>query len=97
YRKMTTRGALIGGWLGLISATVLVIVGPTVWTEILKMGDPLFPLKYPAIFSMAIAFIGIWIGSITDNSERAKKEHESFDAQDVRCQTGIGAEGAVSH
>ncbi|MCB1794938.1 MAG: cation acetate symporter, partial [Candidatus Competibacteraceae bacterium] len=97
YGKMTTRGALIGGWLGLISATVLVIIGPTVWTEILKMGDPIFPLKYPALFSMSIAFLGIWIGSMLDGSERAKKEHEAFIAQDVRCQTGIGAEGAASH
>ncbi len=97
YGKMTTRGALIGGWLGLISATVLVIIGPTVWTEILKLGDPIFPLKYPALFSMSIAFLGIWIGSMLDGSERAKKEHEAFIAQDVRCQTGIGAEGSVSH
>ncbi|HRY18311.1 MAG TPA: cation acetate symporter [Candidatus Competibacteraceae bacterium] len=97
YGKMTTRGALIGGWLGLISASVLVFVGPTVWKDILGMGEPIFPLKFPALFSMTIAFVGIWIGSITDNSERAKKEHEAFIAQDVRCQTGIGAEGAASH
>jgi len=97
YGKMTTRGALIGGWLGLISASVLVFVGPTVWTQILGMGDPIFPLKFPALFSMSIAFLGIWIGSVTDNSERAKREHEAFIAQDVRCQTGIGAEGAASH
>ena len=97
YGKMTTRGALIGGWLGLISATVLVIVGPTVWKEILQLGDPLFGYKYPAFISMTIAFLGIWIGSMLDGSERAKKEHEAFIAQDVRCQTGIGAEGASSH
>lgn len=97
YGKMTTRGALIGGWLGLISASLMVLVGPTVWTEILQMGDPIFPLKYPALFSMTIAFLGIWIGSITDTSERAKKEHHAFIAQDVRCQTGIGAEGSASH
>ncbi|MEZ5576113.1 MAG: cation acetate symporter [Candidatus Competibacteraceae bacterium] len=97
YGKMTTRGALIGGWLGLISASVLVFVGPTVWKDILHMGDPIFPLKFPALFSMSIAFLGIWIGSITDGSERAKKEHEAFIAQDLRCQTGIGAEGASSH
>ena len=97
YGKMTTRGALIGGWLGLISASVLVFVGPTVWKDILHMGDPIFPLKFPALFSMSIAFLGIWIGSITDGSERAKRENEAFEAQDIRCQTGIGAEGAASH
>jgi cation/acetate symporter len=97
WSKMTTKGALLGGWLGLVSSTLFVILGPTVWTDVLKLGDPIFPFKNPALFSMAIAFIGIWLGSILDNSENAKQERAAFEAQDVRCQTGIGAEGAASH
>jgi cation/acetate symporter len=94
---MTTKGALLGGWLGLVSATLFVILGPTVWKDVLGNADPIFPFKNPALFSMTISFLGIWIGSIMDNSEQGRKECESFDAQDVRCQTGIGAEGAASH
>ncbi len=97
FKGMTTRGALLGGWLGLISASVLVLVGPTVWVQILGNESPIFPLKFPALFSMTIAFLGIYIGSITDKSERAQREREAFEAQDIRCQTGIGAEGAVDH
>jgi len=97
WSKMTTKGALLGGWLGLISSTLFVILGPTVWTDVLKLGDPIFPFKNPALFSMTISFLGIWIGSIMDNSENARQEHAAFEAQDVRCQTGIGAEGASSH
>ena len=97
WSKMTTKGALLGGWLGLISSTLFVILGPTVWTDVLKLGDPIFPFKNPALFSMIIAFVGIWLGSILDNSENAKQERAAFEAQDVRCQTGIGAEGAASH
>jgi cation/acetate symporter len=97
WSKMTTKGALLGGWLGLISSTLFVILGPTVWTDVLKLGDAIFPFKNPALFSMAISFLGIWIGSIMDNSENAQQERASFEAQDVRCQTGIGAEGASSH
>ena len=97
WSKMTTKGALLGGWLGLVTSTLFVILGPTVWTDVLKFGAPIFPFKNPALFSMVIAFLGIWIGSIMDNSEQGKKECESFEAQDVRCQTGIGAEGAASH
>ena len=41
--------------------------------------------------------ISFWLGSILDNSENAKQERAAFEAQDVRCQTGIGAEGAASH
>ncbi len=97
WSKMTTRGALLGGWLGLISSTLFVILGPTVWTAVLKLGDPIFPFKNPALFSMTISFLGIIIGSLMDNSENGKQECAAYEAQDVRCQTGIGAEGAASH
>ncbi|MFO7640604.1 MAG: cation acetate symporter [Candidatus Competibacteraceae bacterium] len=97
YSKMTTRGALLGGWLGLLSASLFVLLGPTVWKDILGNAEAIFPYKNPALFSMTIAFLGIWIGSLLDNSEVGRKECESFEAQDLRCQTGIGAEGAASH
>ncbi len=97
WSKMTTKGALLGGWLGLVSSTLFVILGPTVWTDVLKLGDAIFPFKNPALFSMTLSFLGIFIGSIMDSSEQGKRECASFEAQDVRCQTGIGAEGAASH
>lgn len=97
YGKMTTKGAMLGGWLGLVSASLFVLLGPTVWQEILGFAEPIFPYKNPALFSMTVAFLGIWIGSVLDNSENARQEHAAFVAQDVRCQTGIGAEGAASH
>ena len=99
WSKMTTRGALIGGAIGLITAVVLVIIGPTVWEEILgyPKGSALYPSKYPAIISVTAAFLGIWIFSLLDSSEQAKQEHAAYEAQEVRCQTGIGAEGASGH
>jgi len=97
WKKLTTRGAVIGGSLGLATAVMLVILGPIVWQQILGFKEAIFPYKYPALFSVTVAFVGIWFFSITDKSEDAKKEHEAFEAQDIRSQTGIGAEGAVSH
>lgn len=97
WKKLTTRGALIGGSLGLATAVMLVILGPIVWVEILGNAEAIFPYKYPALFSVAAAFIGIWFFSITDKSEGAAKEIEAFEAQYVRAQTGIGAEGASDH
>ena len=35
WKGLTTKGALIGGLLGLISAVVLVVLGPTVWEKVL--------------------------------------------------------------
>jgi cation/acetate symporter len=97
WKGMTTRGAVIGGLIGLVSAVVLVFLGPTVWVDTLKNAEPIITTKYPAIFSIPAAFIAIWFFSITDNSERAKIDRAAYDAQDVRCQTGIGAEGATAH
>ena len=97
WKKLTTRGAFIGGFIGLITAVVLVILSPTVWVEILGNAKAIFPYKHPALFSVTAAFVSIWFFSITDKSESAKKEIESYDAQNVRAETGIGADGAVSH
>jgi cation/acetate symporter len=97
WSKLTTRGALLGGSLGLLTAGILVVLGPTVWVDVLGNAEAIFPYKYPALFSVSAAFIGIWFFSITDKSDNAAKEIEAFEAQNVRCQTGIGAEGAVEH
>jgi len=93
WRGLTTRGALIGGLLGLASAVIMVILSPAVWEQTIAP----FPYENPALFSMTIAFVGIWLFSVIDNSRRATVDRNGFDAQFVRCQTGIGATTASSH
>lgn len=97
WRGLTTRGAVIGGSLGLATAVILVILGPIVWVDILGNATAIFPYKYPALFSVIVAFLGTYIFSVTDNSQGAKDEAEAFEAQYIRAQTGIGAEGASEH
>ncbi|WP_275629151.1 cation acetate symporter [Pseudomonas sp. 273] len=97
WKKLTTRGAMIGGWLGLITAVVLMILGPTIWVQILGHEKPIYPFEYPALFSMAVAFVGIWFFSITDKSAAADEERARFFPQFIRSQTGLGASGAVAH
>lgn len=97
WRKLTTRGAVIGGSLGLATAVVLVVLSKSVWVDILGNAEPIFPYVYPALFSVTVAFVGIWFFSITDKSSQAAAEHEAFEAQYIRSQTGIGAEGASEH
>ena len=97
WKKLTTRGAMIGGWLGLVSAVGLMVLGPTIWVQILHHEKAIFPYEYPALFSMAIAFVGIWFFSITDKSTAGVNERALFFPQFVRSQTGLGASGAVSH
>ena len=99
WKDCTTRGALVGGFLGLISSVALTVVSPSVWEATLgnPKGSALFPYTSPALFSMTIGFVGIWLFSILDNSARAKKDRDGFLAQQVRSETGIGADGASGH
>ena len=99
WKDCTTKGAVIGGFLGLISSVVLTVVSPSVCEATLgnPKGSALFPYTSPALFSMTIGFVGIWLFSILDNSARAKQDRAGFVAQQVRSETGIGASGASGH
>jgi cation/acetate symporter len=99
WKDCTTKGAVIGGFLGLISSVGLTIVSPSVWEATLgnPKGSAWFPYTSPALFSMSIGFFGIWLFSVLDRSPQAAKERALFDAQQVRSETGFGASGASGH
>ncbi|WP_336769173.1 cation/acetate symporter ActP [Pantoea endophytica] len=97
WSKLTTRGAMVGGWLGLVTAVLLMILGPTIWVQVLGHEKPIYPYEYPALFSMLAAFIGIWLFSITDHSARGAQERARFRGQFIRSQTGIGISQGKSH
>jgi len=99
WKDCTTRGAVVGGFLGLISSVALTVVSPSVWEATLgyPKGSALFPYASPALFSMTIGFVGIWLFSILDRSPRARIDRDGFLAQQVRSETGIGASGASGH
>ncbi|RKR07549.1 cation/acetate symporter [Kushneria sinocarnis] len=97
WRRLTTRGALWGGAMGLATAIGLMILGPTIWVQVLGHAEPIYPYDYPALFSMAVAFLGIYVFSVTDKSRAAEEERALFEPQFVRSQTGLGASGSTSH
>ncbi len=99
WKGCTTRGAVIGGFLGLTSSVALTVVSPAVWEATLgnPKGSALFPYTSPALFSMTIGFVGIWLFSILDSSARGKQDRDGFAAQQLRSETGIGADGASGH
>ena len=99
WKDCTTKGAVIGGFLGLVSSVGLTVVSPSVWEAVLgnPKGSALFPYTSPALFSMTIGFAGIWIFSLLDRSASAQRERAAFPAQQVRSETGLGAAGASGH
>ncbi len=97
WKGLTTRGAIYGGLTGLISALGLVILSPTVWVTVLGHERAIFPFDHPALFSMPLAFLVIVLVSKLDRSTRAALDHEGFDDQMVRAQTGVGISSASDH
>ena len=99
WKGCTTRGAVVGGFLGLVSSVALTVVSPSVWEATLghPKGSALFPYTSPCLFSMTIAFLGIWLVSVLDHSGRARMDRAGFIAQQIRSETGIGASVASGH
>ncbi|MBB3220819.1 cation acetate symporter [Pseudoduganella umbonata] len=97
WSKCTTRGATVGGFLGLITAVALTVLSKSVWVDVFHNAEAIFPYTSPALFSMTVGFVGIWLFSITDSSKRAAIDKAGFEAQEVRSETGIGASGAHAH
>ena len=99
WKDCTTKGAVVGGFLGLASSVILTVLSPSVWEATLgnPAGSAPFPYTSPALFSMTLGFLGIWLVSILDNSQRAKLDRAGFPAQEVRSETGIGAAEASAH
>ena len=99
WKDCTTKGAVAGGTVGLISSVALTVLSPAVWEA--SFGNPkgsaLYPYASSAIFSMTAAFAVIWIVSLLDRSAQAAKERALFPAQLVRSETGVGASGASGH
>ena len=97
WKGLTTRGALWGGYGGLVSAVMFVVLSKSVWVDVLGNASALFPYTQPALFAMPIAFLLAYIMSKSDSSVRAQAEIEAFEDQYVRAQTGFGAASASNH
>jgi cation/acetate symporter len=99
WKNCTTKGAVVGGFVGLASAVILTIGSASVWEAVIgnPKGSAWFPYNSAAIFSMTAAFVTIWLVSIMDNSEQAQKERALYPSQQLRSETGLGSSGASGH
>ena len=53
WRDMTTRGAVIGGFLGLLTGLIGVILSPSVWVEVLGHAKGTAPFSYQWLYGPA--------------------------------------------
>jgi cation/acetate symporter len=97
WKGLTTRGAIVGGYSGLVAAVLLVVLSKSVWVTVLGNAQAIFPYDQPALFSMPLAFLLTYIFSKLDSSAEGNAERAMFDDQYVRAQTGFGAAEASAH
>ncbi|BAM11787.1 acetate permease [Helicobacter cinaedi PAGU611] len=97
WKNLTTQGAFWGGLIGLVVVLTLVVLSPSIWVKSFGFEVAIFPYDHPAIFTMPLTFIAIFIISKLDGSKRAEIDRSGFESQDFRAQSGVGASEAVSH
>ena len=88
WRGLTSRGALVGGLVGLVSSLGLIVTSQLIWVDTLKNAEALYPYEHPALFAMLLAFATAWLFSVTDQSEKAQRERLAFEEQYIRSQIG---------
>lgn len=97
WKNLTTKGAFWGGLIGLVTVVTLVVLSPSIWIKSFGFSEAIFPYNHPAIFSMPLTFILIYVISKLDTSKRAQIDREGFEAQNFRAQSGVGISEAVVH
>jgi cation/acetate symporter len=89
WKKFTTKGAVSSILTGALLAIVLIILSPTVWVDLLKNAEPIFPWKNPALISLTASFVvGIVVSLFTKEPEAEK----IFESEKIRAFLGVGAE-----
>ncbi|MDP3583284.1 MAG: cation acetate symporter, partial [Ignavibacteria bacterium] len=89
WKKFTTRGAVASIITGASFAIVLIILSPTVWVDLFKNKEAVFPLKNPALVSMTASFLAGIIASLLKPEPDAQNK---FEDEKLRTYLGIGAE-----
>lgn len=89
WKKFTTAGAVASIITGAGLAVILIILSPTVWVDIFKNQEAVFPLKNPALISMSAAFLAGFVVSILTKEESAETK---FEDEKLRTYLGIGAD-----
>ena len=71
-------GALAGGVVGLVTAVVLIVLGPAVWVGVLGYERAVFPEPFPALYSVAGAFGTMFLVSALDRSAQGAEDRQRF-------------------
>ncbi len=89
WKNFTTKGAVASIVTGASLSLLLIILSPTVWVDLFKFEEAIFPLKNPAIVSLPLAFLN---GYIFSKLFKEKEAAEKFESEKIRTYLGVGSE-----
>ncbi|GAA3327257.1 hypothetical protein GCM10020331_066470 [Ectobacillus funiculus] len=73
-----TAGAVSGMLVGLISAIIIVAIGPNVWSpeagKAILVGEPLIQLTNPGIISIPLGFLAAYLGTVLSSKKSKSGE-----------------------
>jgi cation/acetate symporter len=72
---------------------LLIVLSPTVWVDLFKYAQAIFPLRNPAIVSMPAAFV---VGIVVSLMSREPTAEAMFDDEKIRTYLGVGAEESLT-
>ena len=75
--------------VGAVTSITMILLSKTVWVDVLHFQTAIFPMKNPAIFSMAAAFA---VGILVSLASPEKEAQEKFEGEKIRTYLGVGAE-----
>jgi cation/acetate symporter len=89
WKKFTTTAAFWSIVTGAFLAVFLIVISPTVWVDVFKNREAIFPLKNPAIVSMTVSFIVAIVVSLLTKEQTAE---DMFEDEKLRAYLGVGSE-----
>src|SRR5690606_18916913 len=84
WKRFNTAGAVAGMLVGMVSAVLLVMLGPSVMGE-----NAIFPLANPGIISVPLGFLTAVVVTLITRPETMEDKYEELY---VKANTGMGAE-----
>ncbi|KCZ87905.1 sodium:solute symporter family transporter [Hyphomonas johnsonii] len=78
WKGLTGPGAVWGGVAGLLTALILLILGPSIWVSVLGHDTPVFPYQYPTIVAMPTTFVVAFIVSMIGRSQAVPGQAETI-------------------
>jgi cation/acetate symporter len=79
WRGLTRRGVLLGGAVGLIGSTGMLIAGPAIWVDVLGYERALFGSNYPTLIALPLALFTAWGVSLLDARRHDAQARQVFD------------------